>query len=141
MKLCGESAKRMAATGGGSIINIGTLSTSALAAKNMAYSSSKAAMVAASKTMAREVGGQQIRVNIVTPGFTSGDDLDRLFERMAAGAGVSAEEMSRRLANESELKRHVDPEDIAEAVLFLASDRARNITGIELHVTAGALIQ
>lgn len=141
MKLCGESAKRMAETGGGSIINIGSLASSSFVAKNMAYCSTKAAMVAASKTLAREVGRNGIRVNVVTPGFTKGENLDRLFETMAAGVGVSPEEISRRLANESELKRHVDPEDIAEAVLFLASDRARNITGIELHVTAGALIQ
>ena len=40
----------------------------------------------------------------------------------------------------SVLERHVDPEDMAEACLFLASDRARNITGIELHVTAGQWI-
>ena len=141
MKLCGEAARRMAQTGGGSIINIGTLSTSALMAKNMVYTSTKAAMVAASKTMAREVGPRQIRVNVVTPGFTTGDDLDRLFEQMAAGVGVSPQEMSDRLAKQSALRRHVDPEDIAQAVLFLASDRGRNVTGIELQVSAGALIQ
>lgn len=140
MKICGEASKRMAAVGGGSIVNIGTLSTSALIAKNMAYSSTKAAMLAASKTMAREVGPDGIRVNIVTPGYTKGDDLDRLFAQMAAGMGKTIEEVSQSLARESILRRHVDSEDIAEAVLFLASDRSRNITGMEIHVTAGALL-
>ena len=141
MKLCGEVARRMVETGGGSIVNIGTLSTTSLIPKNSAYSSTKAAMIAVSRTMAREMGRDNIRVNIVTPGFTTGEPLDRLFERMGEGQGVSGEEMSRKVAATSELKRHVDPEDIAEACLYLGSDRARNVTGIELHVTAGAAIQ
>lgn len=140
MKLCGEAAKRMSAGGGGAIVNIGTLSTSALLRKNVVYTSTKAAMVAASKTMAREVGRDSIRVNIVTPGFTTGEDLDGFFADMGKAAGMSAEAMSQQVAKQSELKRHVDPEDIAHAVLFLVSDRGRNVTGIELHVTAGALI-
>lgn len=140
MKLCGEAAKRMAETGGGAIVNIGTLSTTALIPKNAEYSSTKAAMVAMSKTMAREMGRQNVRVNIVTPGFTTGAPLDVLMEQLGQGAGLSGPEMSRKVAETTELKRHVDPEDIAEACLYLCSDRARNVTGVELHVTAGALI-
>lgn len=140
MKICGEAAKQMSREDGGSIINIGTLSTTAYLAKNMAYSATKAAMITASKTMAREVGRDGIRVNIVTPGYTTGDDLDRLFQQMADASNSTAEEVSARVAHESMLRRHVDPEDIAEAVLFLGSDRGRNITGSELHVTAGALM-
>ncbi|MAG30315.1 MAG: hypothetical protein CL908_05390 [Deltaproteobacteria bacterium] len=141
MKLCGEAAKRMAETGGGGIVNIGTLSTTSLIPKNAEYSSTKAAMVAMSKTMAREMGRDDVRVNIVTPGFTTGPSLDGLMERLGKGAGVSAREMSEKIANTSELKRHVDPEDIAEACLYLCSDRARNVTGVELHVTAGAQVR
>lgn len=140
MAVCGAAARAMVQTGGGSIINIGTLSTTALMAKNSEYSSTKAAMIAMSKTMAREMGRENVRVNIVTPGFTTGEPLDRLFEQMGQGTGASAEEMSQKLAAQSELKRHVDPEDIAHACLYLGSDRARNVTGVELHVTAGALI-
>jgi 3-oxoacyl-[acyl-carrier protein] reductase len=140
MKLCGEAAKKMIETGGGSIINIGTLSTTALMAKNGAYSSTKLAMIGMSKTMAREMGRDNIRVNIVTPGFTTGEGLNRLFEQMGVGTGKTGEEMSEQMAATTELNRHVDPEDIAEACLYLGSDRARNVTGVELHVTAGALI-
>jgi len=140
MKLCGDAAKAMAETGGGSIINIGTLGTTALQPQNSEYTSTKLAMVGLSKTLAREVGGSNVRVNIVTPGFTTGEPLTRLFEQMGESAGKSGEEMSERAARASELKRHVDPEDIAEACLYLGSDRARNVTGVELHVTAGAMI-
>ena len=140
MTICGEAARRMAETGGGAIINIGTLATTVLQAKMSEYSSTKTAMIAMSKVLAREMGRQNVRVNIVTPGYTTGEPLDRLFEQMAAAQKISPEEMSRRLAKSAVLERHVDPEDMAEACLFLASDRARNITGIELHVTAGQWI-
>jgi NAD(P)-dependent dehydrogenase (short-subunit alcohol dehydrogenase family) len=140
MKLCGEAARVMAGNGGGSIINIGTLGTTALQAKNGTYTSTKLAMVGLSKTLAREVGPQHVRVNVVTPGFTTGEPLDRLFEEMGRPSGRSGEEMSRRVAAAAALERHVDPEDIAEACLYLGSDRGRNVTGVELHVTAGALI-
>jgi NAD(P)-dependent dehydrogenase (short-subunit alcohol dehydrogenase family) len=140
MKLCADAARRMAEQGGGSIINIGTLASTALQAKNGEYSSTKLAMVGLSKTLAREMGAQNVRVNVVTPGYTTGEGLTQLFEQMAASAGITGEEMSQRVASTTELKRHVDPDDIAEACVYLGSDRARNVTGVELHVTAGAMI-
>jgi NAD(P)-dependent dehydrogenase (short-subunit alcohol dehydrogenase family) len=140
MKLCADAAQKMSETGGGSIINIGTLATTALQAKNGEYTSTKLAMVGLSKTLAREVGRENVRVNIVTPGFTTGEPLDRLFEEMGSSAGLSGPEMSKKVASTTELKRHVDPEDIAQACLYFGSDRSRNVTGVELHVTAGAMI-
>lgn len=140
MTLCGEAARRMVETGGGGIVNIGTLSTTAFIPKNSEYSSTKAAMIAMSKTMAREMGRHGVRVNVVTPGFTTGEPLDRLMAQLAAGAGITPEAMSERAAKEAALQRHVDPEDIAEACLYLCSERARNVTGVELHVTAGAIV-
>ena len=140
MKLCADAARAMAAGGGGSIINIGTLASTALQPRMGEYSSTKLAMVGLSKTLAREMGRKNVRVNVVTPGFTAGQGLDGLLAQMAESSGITPEEMSERVADTTELKRHVDPEDIAEACLYLGSDRARNVTGIELHVTAGALI-
>ena len=140
MKLCADAARVMAAQGGGSIINIGTLATTALQPQNGEYSSTKLAMVGLSKTMAREMGGKNVRVNVVTPGYTTGEPLEKLFEEMGTHAGVSGAEMSERVAKGVALKRHIDPDDIAEACVYLGSDRARNVTGVELHVTAGAMI-
>jgi len=140
MKLCSLAAARMKAHSGGSIVNIGSLSSTTLELKLSRYTSTKAAMVVASKTMAREVGRDGIRVNVVTPGYTSGEGLDRMFREMAEHTGGDAEELSARAARETALHRHVDPEDIAEAVLFLVSERGRNITGVELHVNAGLWI-
>ena len=140
LELSGLAAARMAEGGGGAVINIGTLSSTSLVPKLARYSSTKAAMVSASKTMALEVGHTGVRVNVVTPGFTKGPALDRMFDQMAARSGGDANELKTRAARKAALGRHVDPEDIADAVVFLASDRGRNITGVELHVNGGLWI-
>ena len=87
------------------------------------------AMESMSKTMAKEVGPSGARVNIVTPGLTTGEPLNAMFGRMAEAQNRTPQEVSDRFAQQATLRRHVDPEDIAEAVLFLASPRSRNITG------------
>ncbi|MEZ4290849.1 MAG: SDR family oxidoreductase [Myxococcota bacterium] len=86
MTLCGEAARRMAETGGGGIVNIGTLSTTAFIPKNSEYSSTKAAMIAMSKTMAREMGRHGVRVNVVTPGFDDGSPSTSSTRSLPRGA-------------------------------------------------------
>lgn len=141
MELCARAADHMIDAGRpGSLVNIGTLNSTTMLPKFARYTTSKAAMVVASKTMAKEVGRHGIRVNVVTPGFTTGADLDEMFAQMAERSGGDATELSQRAAKNAALERHVDPEDIAEAVLFLLSERGRNVTGSELHVTAGQWI-
>ena len=78
-----------------------------------------------------------MRVNVVTPGFVTGPPFDALVREVAEQTGESTEDTARRMARGAALRRHVDPDDVAQAVLFLAGPGARNITGIELSVTAG----
>jgi len=122
---------------GGSIVQIGTFGTHALPSGRARYTATKQAMVSASLTLAKELGPTGVRVNVVTPGFVSGAPLDAMIESIAARAGTPAAEVSRRMAAGAALGRHVDPVDIADAVVFLAGPGARNITGVELPVTAG----
>ena len=131
------AARSMAARGGGSIVQIGTFGTHSLPLRRAQYTATKEAMVSASRTLAKELGPAGIRVNVVTPGYTTGPDLDRLFEGVAARTGDDVAAVSARFASTAALRRHVGPADIAEAVLFLAGPRGRNITGVELPVTAG----
>ncbi len=137
MEICRTAAAHMADAGEGSIVNISALSATTLMADMARYTSTKGAMESMSKTMAKEVGPSGVRINIVTPGMTTGPQLDAMFERMAVAQARTPEEVSARFAKGAALRRHVDPADIAEAVLFLASPRARNITGQEIQVSAG----
>jgi NAD(P)-dependent dehydrogenase (short-subunit alcohol dehydrogenase family) len=140
MEVSRLAAAHMKRVGGGSIVQISSLTATSMLVKQAAYSSTKRAMMVASFTMAKELGREGIRVNIVTPGFTTGDDLDEMFATIARRTGADPAEVSARAAKGAALRRHVDPEDIAEAVAFLASPRARNITGIEIKVDAGQLV-
>jgi NAD(P)-dependent dehydrogenase (short-subunit alcohol dehydrogenase family) len=127
----------MTANPGGSIVQIGTIGTRALPPGRARYTATKSAMVTASLTMAKELGRSRVRVNVVTPGFTTGAPLNALIDSIAGRTGESADEVSDRMAAGASLRRHVDPADVAEAVVFLAGPGARNITGVELPVTAG----
>jgi NAD(P)-dependent dehydrogenase (short-subunit alcohol dehydrogenase family) len=137
MELSRLAAHAMGPNPGGSITQVGTIGTRALPPGRARYTATKSAMVAASLTMAKELGRAHVRVNIVTPGFVTGAPLDAMVDAIATRNGESVSEVSARMTAGASLRRHVDPDDVAEAVVFLAGPGARNITGIELPVTAG----
>lgn len=131
------AARSMMRRGGGSIVHISTFGTHSLPPGQSAYTSTKEAAMTASKTLAKEVGRHNVRVNVVSPGYITGEPFDELVRAVADRSGKTVEEASAGLAKTAALRRHVSPDDIAEAVLFLCSDRAYGITGVELPVTAG----
>lgn len=134
------AARSMRETGGGSIIQISSLAATVMQPNMSVYSSTKRAMMVSSFTMAKEFGRDNVRVNIVSPGYTTGDDLDAMWAGIAARTGGDPAEVSAKAAKGAALRRHVDPIDIAEAVAFLASPAARNVTGVEIRVDAGQVI-
>jgi NAD(P)-dependent dehydrogenase (short-subunit alcohol dehydrogenase family) len=121
-------------------VQISTLSTRTTPPRLAPYASAKLAMVGASHTLAREVGRDGIRVNVVVPGYVSGPHLDALFAEYAERRGVSVERVWEDAARQSVLGRIPSPDDVAEAVLFLASPRSAAITGIQIDVNAGLWI-
>ncbi len=137
MEVSRLAARSMAQRGAGAIVHVGTFGTHALPARQAAYTATKQAALSASKTLAKELGPSGTRVNVVTPGYVEGDNLDALFQGVAERTGEPLEDVSARMARTAALRRHVTPDDIAETVLFLCSDRARGITGVEVPVTAG----
>lgn len=140
LEISRSAARSMAQRGGGSIVQISTFGTSALPPRQARYTATKTALVTASLTLAKELGRSNVRVNVVTPGYTTGPNLDALFQGVADRTGETWQQASDRFAKTAALRRHVDPEDIAEAVLFLAGPRSRNITGVEIPVTAGQAV-
>ena len=96
------------------------------------------ALTIAAQTLAREVGVDGIRVNVVVPGFVPGPNTETMFARHGRAAGHDAR--SGAGADRGRAPRCADsptPDDIADAIVFLASDRARSITGQTLDVNGG----
>jgi NAD(P)-dependent dehydrogenase (short-subunit alcohol dehydrogenase family) len=126
--------------GGGAVVQISSLAMRTVPAKQAPYVSTKAALVAASQVLAREVGRDNIRVNVVTPGYVTGPHLDGLFTTIAQRRGRAVEEIFAEAELLTALGRITTPDDVAEAVLFLVSERAAGITGVVLDVNAGMWI-
>jgi NAD(P)-dependent dehydrogenase (short-subunit alcohol dehydrogenase family) len=122
---------------GGSVIVTNTMATRTSTPLESAYAASKAAMLSMVRTFAQEVGPRGIRVNSVLPGWVHGQSLDVYFEWLATERGVTPKDVHDEIANETALKRLVVPEDIAGAIVFLASPLSNGITGITLDVNAG----
>jgi NAD(P)-dependent dehydrogenase (short-subunit alcohol dehydrogenase family) len=71
------------------------------------------------------------------PGFVPGPNTDTMFARMAERKGVTVGAVQEAMAADTALRRLPAPDDIADAIVFLASDRARSITGQTLDVNGG----
>lgn len=99
-----------------------------------AYSASKWAVVGFTKSLAIELGQEGIRCNAVLPGAVDGPRIRAVIEAKAKIIGKSIQEVTRDYENQSSLGRMVTPEDVANTVLFAASDAGRSITGQALAV-------
>lgn len=124
------AARHMKLAGGGRIINIASIAGKGFrGASNASYAASKAAAIVIARVAANELGPHHITVNTICPGPTR-------TEMLRAQEATDPQVMS-RLTQLSALGRVNDPEDIGQAVVFLASDMARNITGQSLNVDGG----
>jgi len=101
------------------------------------YKLAKAALLAMAQSLATELGPQGVRVNSVAPGHIWGDSLKWYFGYQAKKRGVSVEEIYAETAAPIDLGRLPEPDEIADAVVFLASPMARAITGQCLDVNCG----
>ena len=118
----------LAARGGGSIINIGSITFAIGMAKILPYVTSKGGLVGFTRALARELGPQNVRVNAISPGaFPTGGET---IHPDPAG-------YSQFVLEQQSLKRRGTPADLADAVAFLASERASFITGQTLQVCGG----
>lgn len=122
------AAPQMTAAGGGAIINLGSVSWMRGRPRLAAYTSAKAAVLGLTRTLARELGERNIRVNSIVPGA-----VDTARQR---ALWVSPEQ-DRELIEQQCLKFRVSEDDIARVALFLASAEARAITGQSIVVDAG----
>jgi NAD(P)-dependent dehydrogenase (short-subunit alcohol dehydrogenase family) len=121
-------------SGGGAIINIS--STAALHGYPLrsAYTASKWAMTGLMKTWAMELGPEGIRVNAVCPTSVEGDRIDTVIAREAEHRGLPVEKVREIYLRQTSMRTFVSPDDVADTILFLASDAARKISGQSISV-------
>jgi 3-oxoacyl-[acyl-carrier protein] reductase len=118
--------RSMMADGGGRIVNMASITAFTGYSGLSVYGATKASIIGFSRSMAREVGRMGVNVNSVAPGFIDTDMTQGL-----------KDEQRGQIERRSALKRLADIDDVANAVEFLLSDKAKNITGTVLTVDAG----
>lgn len=122
-------APGMAAAGGGSIVNLGSVSWMIGARGVSIYTTLKSAIEGLTRTLARELGGQRIRVNAIAPGWVL---TPRQLEKGARHPEKFAQYLERQC-----LKEHLEPVDVAETALWLSADESRRCTGHVYFVDGG----
>ena len=124
-----EAGKHMIAQGKGAIVNVSSIAGSKGVPGMIAYSASKAAIQMFTRVSAAEWGPLGVRVNCVAPGLIATANASKDFE----ASGLEVEEFCKRFP----LQRAGQAEDVARAIVFLASDAASYITGVTLAVDGG----
>jgi 3-oxoacyl-[acyl-carrier protein] reductase len=127
----------MIEAGRGRVVNIAGTSGLRGYRNRVSYSSSKWAVRGLTRTLALELGPHDITVNAICPNVTNGERMDRIVSGKAERTGRTHDEVYADFASQTALGRFIDEVDVAEAVRFLVSDRARNITGHDIVVDAG----
>jgi NAD(P)-dependent dehydrogenase (short-subunit alcohol dehydrogenase family) len=122
---------------GGSIVNVNSMVLRHSQAKYGAYKMAKSTLLSMSHSLATELGDKGIRVNSVAPGYIWGETLKGYFEHQAGKYGTSADEIYKATAANSDLKRLPTEDEVASAILFMASDLSNGITGQTLDVNCG----
>ncbi len=135
--LARHSVPFMIDTGGGSIVNISSVSGLANQARAMAYSVTKAGMLALTRSEAIDLARHGIRANAICPGSVETPLVEQAIHLMAADTDRSYEETRRDWESQYPTGRFSRPEEVAELALFLCSARAGNITGASFVIDGG----
>jgi dihydroanticapsin dehydrogenase len=131
------ASEHMKQSGGGAIVNLGSISSFVAQPSFITYSATKAAIIQMTRNMALDLAPFNIRVNCVCPGTI----LTRATENHMALVGMSKEEFIATEAPKHLLNRVGDPREVAYPILFLASNEASFITGTHLMVDGGYTTQ
>jgi 3-oxoacyl-[acyl-carrier protein] reductase len=123
-----EAAKHL--TDGGSVINVGSLTTRALPPATSVYTGTKAAVDAVTAVLSKELGPRNIRVNALNPGFVVTEGTHT--------AGIVGSDFEAQMIAQTPLGRAGQPRDIASAAVFLASEDSAWITGEQINAGGGA---
>ncbi len=132
----------MLAAGRGSIVNICSVNARLPDPAVMDYSAAKAALASFSKSLSKEVGPHGIRVNSVSPGPVATDlwlGTGGVAATVSAATGARPEDVENEAARQMVTGRFTRPAEVADLVLFLASDRTANVTGADFVIDGGLI--
>lgn len=127
----------MKAQGGGSIVFINSMAMRKVLPLQGGYASSKGALMTAAQVLAKELGPHGIRVNSVVPGYMMGPSVELYLDMLASAHGTTREDEHARIAAEIPLGFIPPDDDVANAVVFFASDLSAVVTGQALDVNGG----
>jgi NAD(P)-dependent dehydrogenase (short-subunit alcohol dehydrogenase family) len=127
------ATRLMAAQGGGSIVNIATIAALRSTPGLGAYAASKAALISMSQTASLEAAASNVRINIVIPGVIDTESM--------RGSFGNDPQIAAHAASQIPMGRFGTPEELANGVLFLASDEASYITGHSLIIDGGKFVK
>lgn len=127
----------LSAAGSASIVTVSSVNSTLSDPLVIDYCAAKAALSSVCKSLAKELGADGIRVNTVSPGPVATDlwlGQDGVAQTVAAATGATPDAVAAGAANSMVTGRFTTPDEVAAAVLFLASDRAANITGADIRI-------
>lgn len=122
----------------GSIVFIGSMTGKRPLFGRTPYATSKMALVGLARTLALEAGPHGVRVNLISPGAVEGERIEWVFQAQATARDVPVEQVRAEFLKDTPLAKLVRSDDVADAVVFLASDMSASITGTDLNVSGGA---
>ena len=124
----------------GSIIFIGSITGKRPLINRSVYAASKLGMVGMMRTLALELGKHGVRVNLISPGFVAGPRLDGVIAQVANQENTTLEEMQAKWLDMIPTGKFISPENIAQGVLFFATDRSGATTGEDLNISGGLVM-
>jgi 3-oxoacyl-[acyl-carrier protein] reductase len=127
--LATQEAVKHFGDGGGSVVNLSSVVSTNPIVGSVVYSATKAAVDNMTLTLARELAPRRVRVNAIAPGVTRSEGVEQI--------GLIGSDLEKQKVSETPLQRLGEPEDIALAAVFLASDRSRWITGETIRAAGG----
>jgi NAD(P)-dependent dehydrogenase (short-subunit alcohol dehydrogenase family) len=124
----------------GSVVNLASITGKRPQEQRTPYTTSKMAVIGLTRTLALELGTDDVTVNAVCPGATRGPRIDSVIEKQADRLDVDFETAKREVfTDDTALGTMVDPDDIASMVVYLASAEGRHISGQDINVDGGSV--